>query len=57
MGNLPPRNHARRVLIMATAKRMLSKMEGGLFALFCAAGLTMSLTLVFVCNLRIEPWI
>jgi hypothetical protein len=43
---------------MANAKRILiSKLEGSSFAVFCAAGLSMSLVLVFVYDLRIEPWI
>jgi hypothetical protein len=36
---------------------IFSKLEGGSFALFGAAGLSMSLMLVFVYDLRIEPWI
>ena len=43
---------------MANAKRILiSKLEGSSFALFCAAGLCVSLMLVFVYDLRIDPWI
>jgi hypothetical protein len=43
---------------MANAKRMIySKLESSSFALFGAAGLFMSLMLVFVYDLRIEPWI
>jgi hypothetical protein len=43
---------------MANAKRVIySKLESGAFALFGAAGLSMSLMLVFIYDLRIEPWI
>jgi hypothetical protein len=43
---------------MANVKRILiSKLEGSSFALFCAAGLSVSLMLVFVYGLRIESWI
>jgi hypothetical protein len=43
---------------VANAKRVIySKLEASSFALFGATGLSVSLMLVFVYDLRIESWI